>query len=394
MDRMSRVYASAHDYKLETWLTAAGFEFDPFQHLEASGDARLGEYLIGHESFAAAWAEAPTCIFAPAGGGKTALHVYTSRACWVGVGAAHPFPIPYLLPSYRFTHRPPDTAAHFKNLVQAGVMALLIGLAFRPERFLALGAPEQRTVAVFLAAMFPGSFQRYLAILRESWTPAALPPLLHRAYVLPNPPDVATLMTFCDTLDAAVPTQEPHLPEPRESFTYLVELILNVLGFRSILALIDGADAFPETSDDPHAAAEWLSPLFVEAAPWAQSRVYLKSFLPIEMEPILYGGSIDFMSDISRIRLTWSQDMLADLIRKRVHVGSGGKFNSLDALSSLELRDNEDVETSLAGSVVPLPREMLALVRQVLLVCAQRTNGAIGYLEQGDIETALARYRV
>jgi hypothetical protein len=299
-----------------------------------------------------------------------------------------------LLPSYRFTHHPPDAAAHFKNLVQSGVIALLIGLAFRPERLLTLGMPEQHAVAVFLAAMFPGSFQRYLAILRESETPAALPPLLHRAYVLPNPPDVATLTTFCDTLEAAVPTQESRLPEPRESFAYLVELILNVLGFRSILVLIDGADAFPETSDNPRTAAEWLLPLFAEATPWAQSRVYLKSFLPIEMEPILYRESIDLLSDISRIRLTWSQDMLADLIRKRVHVGSGGKFNSLDAISSLELRDNEDVETSLANSVVPLPREMLALVRQVLMACAQRTNGAIGYLEQDDIETALARYRV
>jgi hypothetical protein len=82
--------------------------------------------------------------------------------------------------------------------------------------------------------------------------------------------------------------------------------------------------------------------------------------------------------------------MLAELLRKRIYVASGGEFDSLDAISSPDLRD---VETLLATAVTPLPRELLILVRRVLFAYVHRTHTATTYLEPVDIDSALAWYR-
>jgi hypothetical protein len=375
---------------VELRLRELGFQFNPFEYLEASGDARLGEYLIGHETFASAWAETPTCVFAPAGGGKTAMHVYTTRACWVGVGGLHPFPIPYLLTAYPFEHYPPTLESHLRNLVRSGAIALLIGLAFRPEHLLGLDPPEQQRLATFLAGTLPGPLQRYLAILRQANTPFVLPPLLHRAYVLPNPPTAMILMRLCDVLEAALTDEPVAPPTPDAGFAELVDLLFRVLGFRSILLLVDGADAFPETSDDPVAITEWLMPMFAQAQGWAARKIYLKGFLPLETEPVLNERIPHFAAETARVRLQWTPPMLAELIRKRVYVASGGEFDSLDAISSPDLRD---VEAILAASVAPLPRELLILVRRVFQEYVHRTPDVTGYLEPADIDNALAWYR-
>src|SRR5215510_6480057 len=91
----------------QSWLRELGLRFDPFKYLEASADPRLGDYVIGQEAFAVAWDDAPALVFAPAGGGKTAMRLYATRACWVGLGGAHPFPIPYTLSSHTEVDHPP-----------------------------------------------------------------------------------------------------------------------------------------------------------------------------------------------------------------------------------------------------------------------------------------------
>src|SRR5262249_41391223 len=102
------------------WLCELGLRFDPFQHQEASADPHLGDYLVGLETFAVAWDEAPAFVFAPAGGGKTAMRIYATRACWSGIGGSHPFPIPYTLSNHPITSRPPSPAEHQHMIVRAG----------------------------------------------------------------------------------------------------------------------------------------------------------------------------------------------------------------------------------------------------------------------------------
>jgi hypothetical protein len=80
------------------WLRWAGFRFDPFGPLDAAADPHLSEYLVGHEVFARVWGDGISWVFAPAGGGKTALRISVMQACWIGQETNRPFPIPYVPP--------------------------------------------------------------------------------------------------------------------------------------------------------------------------------------------------------------------------------------------------------------------------------------------------------
>jgi len=113
---------------LRAWLDWLGLRFNPFQSLDAAADTRLGEYLVEHEVLASIWGDWNSFVFAPAGGGKTALRVRTSQACWVGQATNHPFPISYLPPFLLWLHTHPSLDEHLAAISQAGAIRLLLAL--------------------------------------------------------------------------------------------------------------------------------------------------------------------------------------------------------------------------------------------------------------------------
>lgn len=373
---------------VEPWLNSLGFRFDPFQHLEASADPHLGEYIVGHETFAITWDDTPALIFARAGGGKTAMRIYAARACWVGLGGSHPFPIPYVLPNYVVADHPISLDAHMRGLLQATAAALLIGLAFRPERFLALNTTDRRALTAILQRTLPGPLSHYLDMMREASTPLALSALVDRAYVLPDPPNQRMLLDLCAALDDAASPDSISPDLPKDLFERLVEFILGPLNFRSIFLLVDGVDAFPETMADPAAAAECVTSLLAQATAWTEQRIFLKCFLLIETQAPLAAQLPYVLPKIRQASLVWTPMLLAEVIRRRVYVASGGEFGSLDALAGPALRD---VETTLVKSIPPLPREALVLVGRVLSEYTRR-DGESGRLEPEDIDAALGWY--
>ncbi len=375
---------------LEPVLKQLGFRFDPFSYFEASGDPHLGEYIVGHDIFAAvAWNDAPAFIFAPAGGGKTTMRIYTARSCWISFGGSHPFPIIFTPANHNEWPSPTNL---LRQLACDGAAALLIGLAFRPERFLALTPSDRQQVAAFLYASLPGPLAHYVDILRQTGTPLSLPPLLDRAYVLPNPPDPQQLTQFCAALSAVRPPRSV-LPEPEEHFDQLINCLQEKLHFGSVLILVDGVDALPETSTDPAKVIDWLRPLLVRVPEWAKRRIYVKGFLSEEIQAPLMHHLGDLWPTVRHARLEWTPTLLAELIRRRIYSATQGKFGSLDAFSSSELRD---VETTLVKLAPPNPREVIVLARRVLYEYAVRTsqcrNGQADQLQQADLDAAVAWY--
>jgi hypothetical protein len=375
----------------EPWLQSLGFRFDPFQHLESSADPHLGEYIVAHEASVVAWDDAPALVFAPAGGGKTTMRIYTARSCWIGLGGYHPFPIPYVLPKYIAINRAPSLDEHLAGIVQAGVVALLMSLSFRPEAFLALDKADRRALAAILDRSFPGSLPYYLEMLREDGT-QALASQVDGAYVLPNPPAPPVLYELCAGLEAALLSKPlPSIAStPCARLEELVALLRGPLGFRSVFVLLDGADAFPETMADPTVAAMWVAPLLLEAPHWARQHVLIKAFLPIDTQPPLTDLIADVLPSMRQARLEWTPGQLAEVIRKRVYVASGGEIGSLDAISGPALHD---LETMLTKLTPPLPREAIVLVRRVLFEYTQRAGGNSGRLEPSDVEVAVKWYQ-
>jgi len=366
------------------WLRWAGFRFDPFGPLDAAADPHLSEYLVGHEVFARVWGDGISWVFAPAGGGKTALRISVMQACWVGQETNRPFPIPYVPPFLAWGHARPSEEEHLMALARSGARVLFLAMAHRPHWFFRLGVSGRRDVAHLFYWNLPGPLPVYLNLCRQSRQISPLREALDPTFILRDPPDGVTLQQWCDELESALAGQPA--PHPSERWAHLLA-VLKMLGFPSIYILADGFDGAPETIDNPMMIVDCLRPLLYRAEKWAQERVFLKAFLPTETLPLLAEEFPLLLSDHVSV-IHWTPDLLAEIIRRRVYVASGGNFGSLDAVASPALRD---VEIVLARSVMPLPREMLVLTRRVIEEHVRR-EGTEGLLTGEDVEAAISQY--
>jgi hypothetical protein len=373
------------------WLRELGLRFDPFEYLEASADPRLGDYVVGQEAFAVAWDDAPALVFAPAGGGKTAMRIYATRACWVGLGGAHPFPIPYILANHT-PDRPPSPEDHLRELTRAGARALLIGLLFRPERFFQLESADRHAVTALLWDALPSPLPRYLAIARGRNGLVEVSRHVEPGYNLAHPPDRPALLALCDALAESLPAVAATSP-PAEQFAQLTALLRGPLGFRSVYIMVDALDAFPETLRSPTVAVAWLEWMLTQAMPWATQQIFLKGFLPTETELAFATHTSAISTAIRHARLNWTAPMLAELIRRRVYVASAGEFGSLDAVCGPDVRDIETQLIRALPAAARLPREALVLVGRVLYEYARRLGHVVGRLGAADLDAAIRWYR-
>ena len=376
----------AWDQRLRNWLKAIGFSFDPFALLEASADARLSSYLVGHEAHYSAWGDWPAFIFAPAGGGKTALRAQIAQVCWIGQETNRPFPLPYTIPFLKWSGAGASAEDHLAAISQAGALHLLLTLSHRPHWFFRLSQDERRLVRRVLGLSLPGPLETFLDPCQQT---ASLQPLRERfapAFLPPDPPGTATLMRFCETLIATA----PGILRPvsgYEQWHNLIDVLCNVLRLPSVYLLLDGLDAVPETSLDPETGAQYLRPLLKMLPEWNQARFFLKAFLPLEVFTALKQQDNFLLNGAPQITLKWPPTLLAEMIRRRVYVASSGAYGSLGPLFSPDVRD---VETLLARTVPPLPREMLMLTRQVLFEHVQRDHTES--IQAAEIDQAVQHY--
>ncbi|MDW8145389.1 MAG: hypothetical protein RMJ48_03670 [Roseiflexaceae bacterium] len=369
------------------WFQRLGLRFDPYVHLEASGDPHLSEYTVNLDIFRTAWDAAPAIIFAPPGGGKTATRVAVTRTCWYDIGGTYPFPLPYNLGAAPLTGKPPTADQHLHLLLEAGTCALLTGLAFRPERLLRASPAEICAIVGMLRAGLPGPLDYYLDVLRETGTPAGLTPILERTYALTAPPPQDALRHFCDVL--ATINADSARGQPEELFKRFVDLVTGALGFSHILILIDGIDAIYENQAENRLALQWVAGLFDYSKTWADWNVFIKLFAPDMIEPHI----TDYLSThiiTDRIaRIVWNADLLVELLRKRIFAASDGRFESLDAISTPALTD---VERQIVDEIAPLPRVALQVTRRALLHYAAHTGE--GQLDENDIRHAINWYHL
>ncbi len=372
--------------EVTAWLSWAGFRFDPFGPLDAAADPHLSEYLVGHYIFAHVWGDDLSWVFAPAGGGKTALRISVMQACWVGQETNRPFPIPYVPPFLSWGHAHPSEEEHLAALARGGAIALFLSLAYRVHWFLRLERSERQRVAEVLCWNLPGPLPTYLERCRAIPDPQILSEVLDPAFILRNPPTSTDLIRWCDAIEAVAKDEVP--PPPGERWTRLKGLLQD-LGFPSIYVLLDGLDGAPETIANPSSIAYFLEPLLRWAEKWAEERIFLKAFLPAEAQALLEDRFRDMFAPTRVSAIHWTPDLLAEVVRRRVYVATEGAFGSLDALASPALRD---IETLLAKTVHPLPREMLVITRRVIEEHLRR--GGNGLLTAADLHSAIQWYQI
>lgn len=376
------------------WLNHFEFHFDPFEYNEASRDPNLNRYLIGHDAFSATWSETPALIFSPPGGGKTALRIYTSRACWTGGGGYQPFPIHYHLPHYFSNSHFSTIEEHLQRIVHSSAIALFLAFSYYPLIFLRVSTSLQTHLIQFITTWIP-NLDYYLAILRADHQPDIVAEQLDRSYVLYQSPDVSYLNLVCEIF-------EKHLSEKKYSISSSIHIVFNQvmswltrdLGFRSVYVLLDGVDGFPELAFSPGFAAESLVQLFAKAPDWTASHIFVKGFLPLEIRSHLQKHLEKQWASFNHVELKWNAASLAEMLRRRVYAATGGGYASLSKVSALP--SGQDLEFELAQNVNLLPREALTLVRQVLFEYETRwsKNPTVDQrIQVEDIENAIAWYR-
>ncbi len=371
------------------WWRGLGFRFDPFQHLEASTDPHLVEYMVGHEVFAAAWDAAPSLIFAPPGGGKTAMRLYTERACWSSFGLRHPFPILHTPSLGEMGAAAAPLADHCRRLVRSAARSLLLGLTIQPERLLDC-PPAARARVRRVLAVLPRPVSFYADILRTTGRVTALAPLLGKAtwFGAGVTADAEKLRALAAALDEPGVQPPPAPVDGCAHFAEVCDVLLAVLDYRAIFVLIDGVDALPESAHAPSAGARWLHSLLSQGEQWAVQNVFLKGFLPTDYADLLATTYPRHL--FARTTIRWSVELLAELLRRRVAVASGGAFGSLDAISSPALRD---VETLIARRVPPLPREAIVFVRALLQHAVRACPSDVAVVEPEHLDATTAWYQ-
>jgi len=376
------------------WLDHFGFRFDPFEHDEASRDPNLNRYLIGHDAFSAIWGETPAAIFSPPGGGKTALRIYTSRACWTGGGGYQPFPIHYHLPHYFANSNFSTLEEHLQKIVHSSAHALFLAFAYYPLIFLKASTSLQIHLIQFIATWIP-KLDYYLTVLRENHQPDIVAAQLDRSYVLHQSPDFSLLNLVCEIFEKHLGEEKlPISSSIHTVFERVMNWITRDLGFRSVYVLLDGVDGFPELASSPGFAAQSLVQLFAKAPEWTVSHIFVKGFLPQEIRVHLRERLEKQWSTFSQVDLKWDTAALAEMLRRRVYAATEGEFASLSAVSALP--SGQDLELELARAVNPLPREALTLVRQVLFEYETRWSGnprLPKQIQSKDIENAIVWYR-
>ncbi|MDW8270245.1 MAG: hypothetical protein RMN24_13870 [Anaerolineae bacterium] len=356
------------DKRIEQWLRQAGLAFHPFRYLEASQDEHLLRFLVIYEGLERAWEEGSALVVAPVGGGKTALRHYvtwTSQRGWRTF-----FPVPYFLPRH-WDHLPPaDIAAQARVMGQAVARSLLLHWLTLPQAFLELSSRAQRELCARLWQVFPE--MPFVAARWRDLTASADPAAAWRRFLGDltesaqmggyAPPPLRYLREVGEPLARGNGRPYPSTADNPNRLTDLLETVRGVYE-AGLLFLMDGLDAFPETADGNGGhnrgwMQSWLTRWQAELPAWVQVKVFVPpSWAPDDLPP-----------GIGRVDVRWTPALLAEVIRRRIAIATDNEFDSLDAIADAGIRH---FEQTLAHTTVaagrPLPREMIALTRRVLI---------------------------
>ncbi len=344
-------------------LKEIGFAFNPFEYLDSERDKRLYQYLVIPKTVESVLLDQPVAVLAQPGGGKSALRLYTWRFYRGSRGVK--FPIAYVPETYA-----PKADFHFEQLSRALAREAFLYLTSYPDLFSGLPLNVRSKLKHLFSFYLPIELDYLLSKLQEGWSLLDYERLLDTDGFL----DILTVQPAHHRLAEALKRT------PSADSFYIEEgwdLLKEAFAAKSIHILIDGLDGFVETRP-AHALMAWITPLLDKLEEWARKDIYLKFFIPVKQKE----GGYPMLKGLQVAELGWDDHLLAEVVRRRVYVASRGAFDSLDAISELNLRN---VELKLAASLPPnqkLPRQIIKKVREILINMVQDRRS---YIKAADL---------
>jgi hypothetical protein len=325
-------------------LSAFGFAFDPFEHLDSTKDAHLQEYLIVPPAVQSVLSDQPVAVFAQPGGGKSALRMYAANFYKESRGVR--FPVTYVPQDYST-----DPDFHFHGIQRSLARAAFMYLASYPDLFFDLSRNTRQTLKRLLLDL-PFGLDFNLQTLRDSRFLSDLEQAL-------GAPAFSSLPRLERVHQQLAHELEKESPSESLSLDDGFALLQHAFGTKSFHILIDGLDGFIETQP-PQALLAWISPLLNIVEGWEKKNVYVKFFLPLDISD---APALTTQGVLRAATLTWDDNLLAEVVRRRVFVASRGAFDSLDAISAPDVRNVELTLARQLGEKEKLPRRIIIKCR-------------------------------
>lgn len=377
-------------------LSPFDFKYDPFSDLDAAKDPHLTEYLLIPKTALIAQKDMPAVIFAPPGGGKTALRLYTEQSQLDLSGRT--FTITYIPDPDQPIPEQADLHAHLKPIFHAAAKEILFRVIANADQYVTMSAGHQARLVEFLEAYFIfdlGYVISILQVVEPEEIPSTMADLLGRLPPRFRTQQAREYQELAKTLKAARGSARSTDVFSKSQFTFidLCKLIMSAFQAREIFILLDGLDGSTESKTNLIRAARWVLPLFAAARGWEEHRIFIKGFLTTEIAPALIDQFNQWEIDLPTSTIHWDDTLLAEVVRLRVSAASESRFSSLDGISSLDLRETEQVIARQLPQSHKLPREIILIIEQTLRFSLERRQeGQLAQIQRQDILAALDWY--
>lgn len=343
-------------------MVSWGFFRNPFGTIEADRERDLlPEFFVEVEGYDRIKGEESIIVFAPQGGGKSALRIALSaNAAPVTVGAAV-LAVEYtdfdrLIDHYQ-SGRPLSINDFIPELLRSGTTTLLNALCDDPDHLLPFHrSADDRLIQSQRAKALTPPHRSYLAkILRQNqlldahslyrrlqaldsdfvapeWlrfvnavTDRQLGQLLENTPLSRHP--VARLLADLNDYPDTPPTP---LTSPIEHMRTLVRLARSA-GFHSVIFLVDRLDERQETADRPDVQADILEPLLSHLGVLETPGLAFKFFLSRDTREVLLRRPTirrDRLTDLA-VTVSWDRNRLKQLLDNRLFTYSDGSWQDI-----------------------------------------------------------------
>lgn len=333
------------------------FRYNPFSYREAGNDPNLNRYFVAPIYFDEVLGDPANpqtaIIFAPRGGGKTALRKMVEYHCKEGLTPDRILSVPYT----NFTRVTEavegnldriTSRLHIFEILCRAVDALVQELEVSLDALENLSTSQKAHLKWYLLA-----FGHYLSPSHESFTQIALnlQGAARREGIgfVRGSEDRLSEEVWCALLEREKLPPETLL----EEFSQLAEM----LGYRAIYVLLDRLDESPLTAADTAAMRAIIEPLLADLTLMDQPRVAFKCFFPDILEQkVLRLPTIRPDRLIIR-RVEWIDEDLLKILHERLKASS--PHENLDELCVVELRGR--IETEMVSLAQGSPRNLVRL---------------------------------
>jgi hypothetical protein len=397
---------------MRNWLQEVGFTHgSPFATSEADRETQLlPEFFIDTGYYDVLWGDPrnpqTVILFAPRGGGKTAHRVMVQSQCRPLRPQADVLAVPHtnlerVLVACRGDPAQTRAEDHIREILRQGLRSLLDALCNDPNLAISFPAPLRSRLAWFcreLALRLLGPLEilaRLQAVdpdFQPDWSTfqaGVRSGRLKQLVAGSGPLDDPVGQLIVDLIDGE--------PEPLEQDAPLLDLFAAFVkmaqrcGLAAVYVLVDRLDEVPETASNTEAMVDLLEPLLAHLHLMEMPGVAFKLCLPQALRDRLLARPTIRQDRLLIQEMSWSDDLLEEMLQRRVLAYSTGKYRSLSQICSSPL--DEKIEQEIVRYADGSPRRLLRL-GELLFRAHLRAPTEVGVLLcQEDWDNALATYR-